>query len=213
MNYIKLALYSAFSLLSISGFSQKMVTDGTVVYAVTVVKGKDQPGIAEAFDGASLTVSYKGAMARTDLRSSLRQQTVFYNSKDGSAVILKESGTEKYMINLTPAQWQQYNKKFSGVTFKPTGESKVLAGLNCVKATGVLKDGTTIEVYYSPDLKPIASGYEYAFRDLPGLPLQYEITTGNIVVRYLASSVQSAPVNASKFDLPTSGYKILDFKQ
>jgi GLPGLI family protein len=214
MNYKKIiTIFSISALLVTQGFAQKMVTDGTVVYAVSVVKGKDQPGIADAFDGATLTVSLKGAMARTDLKSNLRNQTIFYNSKDGSAVILKESGNEKYMINLTTGQWQQYNKKFAGLTFKNTGETKIIEGLNCVKASGVLKDGSTLDVYYCPDLKPLASGYEYAFRDLPGLPLQYEISTGNIVVRYLATSVQSSPVNASRFDLPKSGYKILDFNQ
>ena len=194
-------------------FAQKMVSDGSVIYAVSVIKGKDNQAIADAFDGATLTVAFKGAMARTDLKSTLRQQTVFYNSKDGSAVILKESGAEKYMINLTPAQWQQYNRKFDGVKFTNGADTKIIQGVNCQKATGTLKDGSVIEVYYATDLKPIASGYEYAFKDLPGLPLQYEITMGNIVVRYTATSLQSVPVSSSTFDLPKAGYKLLDFKQ
>jgi len=210
----KLAVFLILSiLLSSNGFSQKILTDGSVLYNVTVISGKDQPGIAEAFDGATLTVMMKGSQVRSDLRSNLRLQSIFYNAKDGSAVILKESGTEKYMINLTGNQWDQYNRKYAGIKFNYEPDTKLVAGYDCKKATGTLKDGSKIVVYYAADLKPVSPGYEYAFKDLPGFPLEYEITISGIVVRYLASVVQTAPVNASKFDLPKSGYKLLDYKQ
>lgn len=200
-------------LLTVQGFSQKLLSDGSVLYNVSVINGKDQPGIAEAFDGATLLVAMKGTQVRTDLKSNIRVVSVFYNSKDETAVILKESGTEKYMINLTSAQWDTYNRKYAGIKFNYTDDSKVIAGYNCKKATGTLKDGSSIAVYYAPEIKPLSTGYEYAFKDLPGLPLEYEITTGNFSVRYLAANVQLVPVNASRFDLPKSGYKLLDYKQ
>lgn len=198
---------------TVPAFSQRMMSDGSVAYTVTVEKGKDQPGISEAFDGAMLTVQFKGTQVRSDLSSKLRQQTVFYNSKTGAAVILKESGTEKYMINLTAQQWQQYNKRYTGASFTITSETKDILGVLCTKATATLKDGSQVVVYYNPDVKPIAVGYEYVFSDLPGLPLEYHLTTGSIEVKYTAASVQTSPVNASRFDLPKSGYKILEFKQ
>jgi GLPGLI family protein len=206
-------LVLALSVFTGSLQAQKMLSDGSVVYSVSVEKGKEQAGIAEAFDGATLTVQFKGTQVRSDLNSRLRQQTIFYNSKTGNAVILKESGNEKYMINLAPPQWQQYNKKYEAVSFNSGPDTKVIQGFNCTKATATLKDGTIVTVYYAVDLKPVATGYEYVFSNLPGLPLEYELTTGNIQVKYSASSVQMSPVNASRFDLPTSGYKILDFKQ
>lgn len=193
--------------------AQKVISDASILYNVSVAKGKEQPGIAEAFDGATLTVWMKGNQVRTDLKSSIRVQTAFYNSKDKSAVILKESGSEKYMMNLTADQWEQYNKRYSGIQFNYQNDTKTVAGYNCKKAIGILRDGSKIEVYYTDDVKPYAPGYEYAFTSLPGLPLEYEITTGNIVVRYQATSVQLGPVNASRFDLPKAGYKILDYKQ
>jgi len=200
-------------LLATQGYSQKLLTDGSILYNVSVVNGKDQPGIADAFDGATLLVSIKSSQVRSDLKSNVRLQSIFYNAKDGTAVILKESGPEKYMINLTSAQWIQYNRKYAGIKFSYSDETKTVAGYLCKKAVGTLGDGSSVTVYYAADLKPVYAGYEYAFKDLPGLPLEYEITTGNITVRYLAASLQMTPVNASRFDLPKSGYKMLDYKQ
>lgn len=198
---------------SLEVFSQRVMTDGTVTYSVSVISGKDQPGIADAFDGASLTVWMKGNLVRTDLKSNLRLLSIFYNAKDQSAVMLKESGAEKYMINLSPAQWDQYNHKTKGIRFEYLNDSKVIAGYNGKKAVGTLRDGSKIVVYYAVDLKPLSPGYEDAFNNLQGLPLEYEMTTGNIVVRYTAISVQTTPVIASRFDLPKSGYKMLDYRQ
>ncbi|MES2648656.1 MAG: hypothetical protein V4717_17400 [Bacteroidota bacterium] len=209
----KLAFLVVSVLLSITGISQKIISDGTVIYNVSVVNGKDQPGISEAFDGATLTVAIKGARVRSDLNSKVRLQSIFYNAQSGTAVILKESGTEKYMINLSAPQWEQYNRKYAGVKFNYVNDSKVIAGYNCKKATGTLKDGSAVTVYYAVDLKPVYQEYEYVFKDLPGLPLEYEITTGTITVKYLATSLLTTPVSASRFDLPKSGYKLLDYKQ
>ena len=202
------------ALITVHGTSQKLITDGSILYNVSVVNGKDQPGIADAFDGATLLVSMKSSQVRSDLKSNVRLQSTFFNAKDGTAVILKESGNEKYMINLTAAQWNQYNRKYSGVKFNYTDETKTIAGYPCKKAvSNKLSDGSSITVYYATDLKPLSPGYEYAFKDLPGVPLEYEISTGAITVRYLASTIQMTPLNASHFDLPKSGYKLLDYKQ
>jgi GLPGLI family protein len=203
-------------LILFAGFTssaQKIMSDGTISYNVSVVSGKNEPGIADAFDGASLTVYMKGTSVRTDFKSILRLQSIFFDGTDGTAVLLRESGKEKYMTHFEKSQWAAYNKKYEGISFSYTNETKNIANYNCKKAIGTLKDGSTIEVYYTPDITPQAPGYDYIFKDLPGLPLEYQVKNGNVVVKYLASSIANTPVGASKFDKPKAGYKMLEFKQ
>lgn len=200
-------------LAGLTGFAQKVISDGTISYNVSVVSGKTEPGIADAFDGASLTVYMKGTSVRTDFKSILRLQSIFFDGTDGSAVLLRESGKEKYMTNFDKSQWANYNKKYEGITFTYPAETKTIANYSCKKAIGTLKDGSTIEIFFTPDLTPQAAGYDYIFKDLPGLPLEYQVNSGKVVVKYLASSVISTPVSASKFDKPKAGYKILEYKQ
>ncbi len=196
-----------------SGFAQKVFSEGTILYNVSVISGKAEPGVADAFDGATLTVYMKGSEVRSDFKSILMTQSIIYSAKDSSAVKLNESGQQKYITYLNSSQWVQYNRKYDGIRFNYQSDSKTVAGYNCKKAVGTLKDGGQIVVYYTPDLVALAPGYEYEFKNLPGMPLEYEVTSGKIVVKYSASSIQFSAVNASRFDLPTSGYKILDYKQ
>ena len=197
----------------VTAYAQKVMTEGTIVFTLNVTNGKTQPGIADAFDGATLTDYMKGNMVRSELNSMLRNQSIIYDGKDQTATILKESGQDKYMLKLTQADWAHYNRKYDGITYTYTEESKTIAGYNCKKAIGKLKDGTEIVVYYTPDLLPFVKGFDYQFKDLPGIALQYEVQTAGVTVQYTATRVSFGITPASKFDLPKSGYKILDYKQ
>lgn len=197
----------------ISAIGQKIMSEGSVVYQITVSNGKTEPGISDAFDGAVQTVWMKGDDVRIDFNSVIRKQSILYNGNAGTGVILKEAGAEKYMISLDKSQWQHYNRKYDGVQYSFDAGTKTVAGYACKQAVAKLADGSTMTIFYTTDIKPLVKDYDYAFTNLPGLALEYEVTTGNITINYKASQVSSQPVNVSKFDLPKSGYKMLTYKQ
>jgi GLPGLI family protein len=210
MKHIILAI--TLMVFQLHAFSQKVFTEGVIRYDITV-KGSDDPKLARAFDGANMIVWFKASHVRVDNNSSILKQTTFYDAKDGSVVLLKESGAEKYMMNLTRSQWSSYNQKYEGISYQFLNETKTVAGFVCKKAIGKLKDGSQMEVYYCPDLMPYSAGYEYAFIEIPGLVLEYEVSFGKMTAIYTATSIQTSPVSISKFDLPKAGFKILEFKQ
>jgi GLPGLI family protein len=110
-------------------------------------------------------------------------------------------------------EWKDANKKYEGVTFTTTNETKIILGYNCKKALGKLSDGNTFNVWYTPDLVPENNDYQTANKNLPGLALQYETSMGNINVVYTVSKISFAPVPASKFDLPKAGYRIMTYAE
>ena len=198
--------------LPVALFSQKVFTEGVLQYTIQV-KGTADPNLTKAFDGASLNIWFKASNVRVDYNSNILNQTTFFDAKDGSVVLLKESGQEKYMMNLSKSQWSSYNNKYAGISYQYVNETKTVAGLLCKKAIGTLKDGSKIVVYYCPDLIPYSTGYDYAFIEIPGLVLEYETSFGNVTAIFTVNKVQTSSVSLSKFDLPKSGYKILEFTQ
>ena len=200
------------SLVIISAHAQRVMTEGTIVYNLSVVTTSKEPEMADIFDGATLTVYLKSTQALSELKSALLNQTIIYDGKNLSAVILKESGEQKFIISLTSENWLHYNRKYDGVNYSYTNEQKTIAGFSCKKATGTLKDGTEFSVYYATNLTPSVKGYDYQFKGLPGMPLEYEVQNGTMKVKYTASKITFSPVPAFKFDVPKSGYRILDYK-
>jgi GLPGLI family protein len=199
-------------LSSVQVFAQptKVLSECTVVYELSVEEAKD-PELKRSMNGATKTLYIKGTKVRSDLTSSNYTQTTFSDSKTDSTVILRELGMAKYMSYLSQQKKAEQNKKFDGIVFNKTGETKPILGYDCTKVVAKLKDGSTYNVYYAASIAPANNEYEYQFRDIPGFVLEYETASedGKMKIKYTATKITFTPVPSSKFDLPKSGYRIL----
>ncbi|MBE7169730.1 MAG: hypothetical protein INR73_04025 [Williamsia sp.] len=210
-NYILLILLLVpFSLL---WSQQKKVSDLTVTYTTKVTTGTKEPRLADIFDGATTTVYIKGMMSRSEMVSALASFTTIHDAKNSSSVILQEVSGQKLLIRMTADDWKDKNKSYEGITFTNSGETKTIAGYNCVKATANLKDGSSFSVYYTSEIIPDNLEYNYQFKNLNGLPLEYELKQGNLVINYAADKISLAPVPASRFDIPKTGYRELTYEE
>jgi hypothetical protein len=195
-----------------SAGAQKKVAELTLVYDYSV-SGADDKGTPEAPETAVHTVYIKGNKSRTEIANSLFSSTTIFDANTGFAVILKEVSGQKLLIRLNPENWSERNRMYDGIIFKNTGETQEIAGYKCVKAIGQTKSGVTITVYYTRDLIPENRGYDPPFRTLDGLPLEYELTSGNVKIRYKVSRMSFNPVPESKFDIPSSGYREMNYEE
>lgn len=209
------ALFSFFT-LAIAAHAQKRLTEGSVLYDITINTGTEKPQNAEFFDGATNAVYIKGGKVRSEMVNSLGTQSTVINSVAGKKeiTILKEYGEQKYMINLTPADWSEVNKKYENVTFAyDAAATKTIQGYVAKKAVGTLPDGTAFTVWYTPEVTVDSKDFHYMTRNLPGLALEYETSFGNLKVTYTASKISFVPVPATKFDLPKSGFRVLSYAE
>lgn len=200
-------------LVSATAMAQKKVSELTLVYDAFVSTGNADPKLADAFDGATTTVYIKGNLSRSEMVSALFSSTTIHDSKTGTAVVLREVSGQKLLIRMTAANWAEKNKRYNGVSFTNTAETKTIAGYKCTKATATLNDGTVFTVYYTSDIIPENRDYDYQFRNLNGLPLEYELVQGNLTIKYTVSNINMNPVPASKFDLPKTGYRELTYEE
>ena len=200
-------------LIGFSTMAQKSFTEGTISYDIVINTGTARPQAADFLDGATSTVYVKGNKSRTEMISSLGTQATVIDGSSNSITILKEYGDQKYLIQLSPTEWKDANKKYEGVDFVISNETKNIIGYNCKKAVGKLSDGNTFTVWFTPDLMPENNEYQTANKNLPGLAMQYETAMGNLNVVYTVSKISFAPVPISKFDLPKSGYRVMTYAE
>lgn len=193
--------------------AQKKVSELTLVYDASISTGDTQPKLADAFDGATTTVYIKGTLSRSEMSSALASFTTIHDARTGSAVVLQEISGQKLLIKMTAENWKDKNKRYEGITFKPTDETKIIAGYKCTRAIATMKDGSTFTVYYTRDIMPENSDYNVQFKNLDGLPLEYELIQGKLKIKYTVSKINMNPVPASKFDIPKSGYRELTYEE
>jgi GLPGLI family protein len=193
--------------------AQKKIAELTLVYDAAISTGDNQPKLADAFDGATTTVYIKGTMSRSEMSSALASFTSIHDSRTGAAVVLQEISGQKLLIRMTADNWKEKNKRYEGITFTNTNETKTIAGYKCVKAVATMKDGSSFTVYYTKDIIPENAEYNIQFKNLEGLPLEYELTNGTLKIKYTVSKINMNPVPASKFDIPKSGYRELTYEE
>lgn len=208
-----LIIILCFAAFSFPGQAQKIFSEGTISYNLGVETGSGQPKMADMFDGATNTVYLKAKKSRVDLISGLGKEITIYDEDKGSAVILKDYSGQKLMITMTPSDWKQNTDKYSDITFTPTGKKKKIGNYDCIEAIATLKDGTHFSVWYTPEVKIENKSYDVQFENLPGLPVQYELKKGNLMFRFTLSNISYDKVPSSKFDIPTSGYRVMTYQE
>jgi len=206
--YIFILFFASTKLLA-----QKNLSEGSIIYNISVETGSAQPKMADMLDGATTTVYLKGNQSRTEMVSGLGSEATIYNATTDNGVILKDYSGQKLMITLTSQDWKKNNQKYDGIAFENTGETSEIAGFNCQKAIAKLKDGSTFTVYYTKDVTVSNKEYDYQFKTLPGLAVQYEMQNGKMKFKFTLAKINYSIVPASKFEIPKTGYRVLTYEE
>lgn len=183
---------------------QRTVAECTVNYSIFV------DSTNSSLKGATKTLFIKGNDVRIDVSSSAFNQTTFYDKSSGNAVVLREIGNNKIMTKLSKTQWLEKNSKFENATVDIIGDTKIILGYECKKAIIKAKDSSTITAYYAVNITPSVKEFEVYFKNVPGFVLEYETEENGKNVKYTATKISLSPVSASKFDVPTTGYRLLN---
>jgi GLPGLI family protein len=209
----RFAVLMIFLFFTTTSRGQNKFSEGSIVYNITVNSNDTSAKPADGFDGATNTIYIKGNLSRSELVSVFGTQSTIVDGKTGNATVLKEYGDKKFMISMTHDDWLEANQKYDSVKFIYENEYKVIAGYNCQKATGKLKNGESFIVYFTKQLIPANKDFQFSNRSLSGLALEYESNLGNNKVTFTASKISFEPVPASKFDLPKSGFRVITYKE
>ncbi len=199
-------------MMNASSYAQKTISEGIITYNIST-RSDNKSSQSDPLSGATNTIYLKGNLSKTEMASPLGKETTIYDTKTGTGVILKEYSGQKLMITLTKENWINQNKKFEGIVFVNTSETKKISGYNCTKATGTLKDGSEMIVYYAQDININYKEYNQTFKNLPGLAIEYEFASGKLNFKYTLASVDLGPLAVSKFDIPKSGFRIMTYDE
>jgi len=194
-------------------FAQKTVNEATLSYNISIESVNDKPALSKSLDGATLSIYIKGTESRSDMVSSLGTESNLYNSKEAKGYILKEYSGQKLMITLTKENWAQKNQYFQNMKFNIDNNEQTIAGFKCRKATASLDDGKTFVVYFMPDIVTANKEYNNAFKQLPGIPVKYELQSGKLKFTYTLTNISYDNIPVNKFDVPKSGFRVMTYDE
>ncbi|TXI34211.1 MAG: GLPGLI family protein [Niabella sp.] len=194
-------------------FAQKKLSEATIYYDVVINTKNKKPEVTDMLDGSTNIIYLKGNFSRSDFISSLGTQSTILDSKTGDAINIRDYGNKKFIIKYTAAEWKAQNRKYDNITYKIENEFKKIAGYNCQKAIGKLIDGSSFVVYFTKELIPVNTDFQYISKNLPGLVMQYDAVRGEDKITFTVSNIELSVVPLSKFDIPKAGYRIMSYSE
>ncbi len=210
---IKILSSLLFSVTVFNAFAQKQFTEGLLQYKISIETAKTETPVVNSLNGAELTLYLKPTASRSEMKSSLGIESTVFDSRSGSGFILKEYSGQKLMITMNENNWSQKNRLYENMNFSIEEGTIAVAGYQCKKATAVLPDGKVFIVYYDPGILISNKKYNNAFSKLPGLPVQYELQSGNLNFRYTITKVGYDAVPLSKFEAPKTGFRVMTYDE
>ena len=194
-------------------FAQKVFSEGTLTYKISIQSSKGESALSNNLSGAELKVYLKPSASRTEMINSLGTESTVYDSRQEKGFILKEYSGQKLMITATKENWKEKNRWNNNLRFSIDNSVVNIEGYQCKKATASTQDGRTFEIYFTPDIVPSNKDYNNSFDQLPGLPVQYSLTSGNLTIKHTLNRISYDAVPMVKFDIPKAGYRVMTYEE
>ena len=204
---MKRFLLTIFFFAVASSMAQKRFSEGTIVFTVSTFVD----GIKIAEDATAIQM-IKGGHLRSEMNSAIGKTVTIFDTKDGKGALLRELGSQKILTPLSRENWVEINAKFQDLNYLFSEDSIKMIGFSCRRANAILKDSTSIVVFYTKEISTENPEVDSQFGSLPGMALQFSYTKGNTMVVYAATAISFDPVPIQKFDIPTSGYRVLSYE-
>ncbi len=194
-------------------FAQKQLTDATIVYNLAIETRNGEKQLSNGLNGAVLTLFLNKDKSRTEMVSVAGSETTVFDSKAGKGFILKEFSAQKLMITTSSENWAQKNQNIKKQVFTTDESTTTIAGYKCKKAVTTNADGKNYTVYYDPTVTMANTSYNNAFPQIVGLPVQFELSSGNLVFKYTLSTYTTDVIPAAKFDAPKAGFRVMTYEE
>ena len=195
-------------LVGLVAVAQKRFSEGSINFVVeTAANGISDE---EKLTGNCL---YKGAHYRSSLSAAMGTSTTIFDSREGMGAVYHDFGAQRLMVMLNREQWNDKNRllKDKSVAFERSADTATILGYPCQKAIARLADSSLLEVFYTSELVPENADTEWQFPQLNGMVLSLRLEKNKTAVQFKATALNMDPVPIQKFDIPTSGYRILDY--
>lgn len=200
------------SLFSVKSFSQKTINEGILTYNISIQNTKGEKAVTGSLNGAVLTVFLTPDKSLTQMVSTPGTETEVFDAKAGKGFLLKEYSAQKLMITTTADNWAQKNRLNRSLNFKTEPGTSVINGYTCKKAVAEA-DGREYTVYFDPGVLIANKTYNNSFPQINGLPVKYELRSGNLIFEYDLVKYSTENIDASKFDTPKTGFRVMSFEE
>jgi len=188
---------------------------GIIVYEITYPK-EDVGEEMKDMLPSKMTTYILGTKKKNELFSLMANQSEIVDAEAMTRTSLIDVMGQKFAILTTKEEIEKELAEAGEQTINYFDELKEIAGYMCTKAEIVTKDEnekeTTVEIFFTNEIKNQKVLFEGEFRDIEGIPLEFVVHEERITMMFTAIEVTHGKVKDKDFDIP-EGYKFVTEKE
>lgn len=177
--------------------------EGFVSYELEV--SSDDPDMqmgASMMQGSKLSIYFKEGSTRTEMEMGSMMTMVSISDEKEEKMLLLLSGMigKKAVVSTFEDIDVKKEEIEEDDTFEIifTDETKTILGYECKKAIMEDEDGNQMIFWYSDDFEVNKVGSNYMNDKIPGLPLEFEINQGGMIMKMTATDLAKKVKNAKE---------------
>jgi hypothetical protein len=185
------------------------LSEGKIVYEVSFEDANINP-MMKALLPSEVTTYFKNNRTCTviSMGMSMMETRLISDASAFTYTTLMDAMGKKIALVLNKAQVEENYSDRVDLKVMHTGETKVIAGMQCKQAMITDSTNNTYPVYYTEDLNVTNPNWSSPFRDIKGFMMEYSIRFGEMVMNLKAKEVVGVENDESLFTVP-EGYQIV----
>lgn len=194
-------------MLAFSASAQTILTEAAMVYEVKSVS-KNNATLRGTFQQ---NIWIKGHLSKSVFISPSGRETVIYDARAKSGVILKEYASQKILIELGESDWNDYQRSVKTLVFKQENEITKRGEYPCMKAIGA-NGNQNLVIWFTSNFKVAHAEFGLYYPSLDGLPIRIENCQQGDCLHYELKSLQTESIPASIFEYNRKDYRVIQYK-
>lgn len=197
-------------------FFDKRVNEGVIEYEVEYPTVEDD-NIIKGFLPKTMSFTFKENVFCTQLSSTFNQFEVGFicNSNNHALQQTFKLIPKKLYSDIEQSTIDSVNHlEYGHVRVSYLSETKEIVGLLCKKAMVYCTDSNQTDsfaVFYTEDIRFEDPNWTLPFKEIKGVPLEYQINQMGIVMHFKAKSIKSSPVQDNYFEEAIHDFKKVPF--
>lgn len=183
-------------------------TEGKITYEITL--DGEVEGMMAAMLPSEIVMKFKGTKCRTEMATAMAENITLSDQKDPNAgLILLDVMGSKYAMKVDPAKVEEQKKNLPEFEVISSTETKEIAGYKCKKA--IMKNKSNNEetyIYYSEELPYLENSLTSQFKNISGMPLEFNTKLNGITMTIRAKSIEKIKIADTEFVASTE-YKLV----
>ncbi len=189
---------------------KKYISEGIIEYDITYPE-TDEDNVMKALMPKTMLLKFKNNKVAFEFTGGmgLFKATFISDLQNQNIIHLVKILNKKYALTYNASQLKEIDE-MPEINIDFTAEKKIIAGYESQRSLITFKDdeNTSYDIYFTNDLNIKTPNWSTPYKEISGVLLEYQLKRYNVVMRFTATSIESAEIEDSEFEKPDD-YKII----